>query len=741
MKLNAITLGLTSLLMMQSVAAETSATLSTITVLGQDDRSNVNFASYGEAGAVSSRSIGDNAMQNLDSVVRSISGAYTQIDPSQGAVSVNIRNMAGLGRVNMMIDGVPQTQLGTSANGGGKFHDGNSPTSQFGALIDQNFLTRVDVNKGHSDGAAGVNALMGSANFKTIDAEDVLLKDSKVGVLTKFNIGNNGLGRNGMVAVAGKENVLESGSVSGLFAYSKHKMTQNYKKGDGSHSQDSSYMQGLNQAPHSYLGKIAFNPNEYTEFKLSTRDYHNNIVGRKIDSATHALEAKYNPNHYVNLALLASTSKTEQVYNKGAKLWTLEDAQTLNRSRNLDLHNTSRFDLGRAKLDLTLGLNLFHNKYVRELDTQNNEEGAVSNAAFAPQGTQKIKSFYWNTSWEMGIVNFKAGASHTHYTLTGYKPTCDVDDAMYCFPSWGLDVTRKYSSADPKFNLSAKVTEWFEPFVEYAETTRAPNVQEMFNTSRNGLSVNPYLRPESAKTWQGGFNITQTNWLAENDMFGMKVVYFNSHIENYINKESFYGCGTSLCSNVNDSTDALQAQLYVNAPNKVKNRGWEVELNYDMGKFFTNFAYTRTTSTQPTSVGAIMLGGFGTESYTIQPRDNANLELGARLLDKKLALSAMLKYTGRAQRVTIEGVDSEGRVVTEDLPKIPVIVDLYANYKINKYITLKAGVQNLMNKNYLDALNAYNSSTNEEYDYENDAYLFTNSARGRTYTAGAEIRF
>ncbi|VEI48253.1 putative outer membrane colicin Js receptor [Actinobacillus equuli] len=78
-------------------------------------------------------------MQNLDSVVRSIAGAYTQIDPGQGAVSVNIRNMTGLGRVNMMVDGVPQTQLGTSANGGGKFHEGNGPMSQFGALIDQNF--------------------------------------------------------------------------------------------------------------------------------------------------------------------------------------------------------------------------------------------------------------------------------------------------------------------------------------------------------------------------------------------------------------------------------------------------------------------------------------------------------------------------------------------------------------------------------------------------------------------------
>ncbi|WGE67054.1 TonB-dependent receptor [Actinobacillus equuli subsp. haemolyticus] len=742
-RLNQLLLGsLAGISSLPSMATEQNLALDPVYVL-EKSQTNANFESYGKAGAASSRGVGENAMQNLDSVVRSIAGAYTQIDPGQGAVSVNIRNMTGLGRVNMMVDGVPQTQLGTSANGGGKFHEGNGPMSQFGALIDQNFLTRVDVAKGHSDGAAGVNALMGSANFKTLDAEDILLENRKVGTLTKLNIGSNGLGRNGMIAVAAKDNVLQAGNLSGLFALSKHKLSQSYSRGDGSRSEEASYLSGLEQQPRSYLAKIAFKPQQHSELKVSRRVYHNNIAGREIDSYTNALEAKYDAHPWLNLHLLASDAKTTQVYNQGATLWTLDDAATLNRARTFDIHNNAKFDFGHSKLDLALGFNLFNNKYVRDLpiNENGNNSGAVANAAFAPQGKQRIKSFYWNSVLEAGIFTLKAGASHSHYRLSGDKPACDIDDAIYCVPSWHLHVKRKYSSADPSVNLSAKVTAWLEPFIEYAETTRAPNVQEIFNTSRNGLSVNPFLRPESAKTAQVGFNITQDKLLSENDMLGLKVVYFNSHIKDYIFKESFYGCGNHLCNDLNLSDDDLQAQLYVNAPNKVKSKGWEVELNYDAEQFFTNFSYTRSATTQPTSVGAIILGGFGTESYTVQPKDHATLELGTRLLEKKLTLATTFKYTGKANRVHIEGVDSDGKMLIERLPKIPVIIDFYANYKINRHVTLKAGVQNLMNKNYLDALNSYNSSTQEDYDYDTGLYKFSNTARGRTYTAGAEIRF
>ncbi len=66
------------------------------------------------------------------------------------------------------------------------------------------------------------------------------------------------------------------------------------------------------------------------------------------------------------------------------------------------------------------------------------------------------------------------------------------------------------------------------------------------------------------------------------------------------------------------------------------------------------------------------------------------MELGAKLLDKKLTLSSIFKYTGKAKRVGID-LDEDGNIIHEQLPNIPVIIDLYANYKVNKHLTLKAG--------------------------------------------------
>jgi len=101
---------------------------------------------FATPGAVSSRDDVGSQSQSVDSIVRSLPGSYTQVDQSQGSVSVNIRGHTGLGRVNTMIDGVTQTYYGTSSDTGG-FHNftGNFGTSAFGALIDQNFLVGIDV--------------------------------------------------------------------------------------------------------------------------------------------------------------------------------------------------------------------------------------------------------------------------------------------------------------------------------------------------------------------------------------------------------------------------------------------------------------------------------------------------------------------------------------------------------------------------------------------------------------------
>lgn len=73
-----------------------------------------------------------------------------------------------------MIDGVTQTYFGSSSDQSAGVHSfaTNIGTSAFGALIDQNFLAGLEVEKGTFSGANFGTA--GSANFRTISVDDIV---------------------------------------------------------------------------------------------------------------------------------------------------------------------------------------------------------------------------------------------------------------------------------------------------------------------------------------------------------------------------------------------------------------------------------------------------------------------------------------------------------------------------------------------------------------------------------------
>ncbi|MCE9882191.1 TonB-dependent receptor, partial [Hafnia paralvei] len=77
--------------------------------------------------------------------------------------------------------------------------------------------------------------------------------------------------------------------------------------------------------------------------------------------------------------------------------------------------------------------------------------------------------------------------------------------------------------------------------------------------------------------------------------------------------------------------------------------------------------------------------------------------------------------------------EKTGAIVKEEMPQIP---DLYSTYEFNRNFMLKFSVQNLMNKNYSEALNKLNMMP-----MQGDESTAANTARGRTYIFGGEIRF
>ncbi|HEU4815015.1 TonB-dependent receptor domain-containing protein [Janthinobacterium sp.] len=698
-------------------------------------------------GAVSARGA-DTRLQSVDQIVRSMPGTFTQIDPAQGAVSVNIRGLSGLGRVNMMVDGVSQNYYGSAPS---SVSHGGVPSSQFGALIDPNFIIGVDVSRGNVAGGDGVNALAGSANFRTIGVDDVVFAGDKVGARTKLSAGNNGVGRSAMLAVAMKNPAFDGGSVGFLAATSASVIGNNYTNAKGVNSEEFGfgYNRYYKQKPKSQLLKLDLALSDFHALELSARDYRNTFTRRAIQSDDYYVKYHYTPfSELIDLNVVASSSRGNQKYMPGA-LTNFINTNTANRADAIDINNTSSFRLAGGDALVTVGGKLMRNKYSKHVeslvddpDNPDANQQSIENNTFGPAGKQKIDSLYAGLQYNRGIVQINAGLNYTSFELTGHKPACD--ERVKCFPQGASNIALKEHGINPSLLLSAQVAPWFQPFASAERTMRGPNPQEVFFSNDGGASMNPFLKGEKATTYQLGFNSSLHGLLSKNDVLNFKALYFKSKIDGYITSQSFLVCDNGRKCNMSEviATDwetvdeyVTNMYIYINSATPVRTRGWELEAQYQLGAMYARLSYTREKTSQPTSIASAW---FGAADISELPSTYYNLDVGTRLLDNKMEIGAIIKHTGSNRRLSPdnEADEATGEVTKVDNPKIPAVIDLYASWQVTKNLFLRLSVQNAMNKDFSEALNRLNSMPSQSQD---NTPLST--ARGRTYVAGLEYRF
>lgn len=701
------------------------AMLDVVTVTGVD-------GSYGKPGAHSSRAVNDN-MQSLDAVLRSMPGTYTQLDPLQGAVTVNVRGMSGLGRVNTMVDGVTQTYYGVAPS---SYHGAGANTSS-GVMIDPNFLVGVDVSRGSSAGSQGVNALVGSANMRTLGVEDVLREGRSFGMMSRASVGSNGLGRTGMVTLAGRTQAFtDSGSIGALVGVSASTLHATYSNGGGRSSEDflGEDNEFIKQSPQSQLYKLDVRPNRFHRLEFSGRNYKTRMTKRDIRSDDYYLKYNYAPvSDLVDVNLLLSNSRSQQDFEPGAP-FTYESASIRNRSQTVDLNNTSRFSLGDTKVALMLGSKFMNTRYERDYTRFWEDDGYN---AFLPEGRQRIAALYTGLVFNRDIYQLDLNLNYTRSKVHGFKPACPED--VNCFPQGEASLNLKDASFNPSVMFSAQVTPWLQPFVGYSHSTRAPNVQEVFFGNEGGGSMNPFLKPEHARTVEAGFNLIKPDLLTSGDTFRLKALAYRTRIRDYIASESFFLCSDgSLCKDINDADSGFNAHMSVNTTSPVTTRGYELEAAYDAGVGYLNVAWSWQHTNQPTSIASTTQLGFGYDDMADLPRNYGTIDLGARFFDKRLVIGSLIKITGRSQRLSTEGIDMDSNTVEkEDMPRIPTIVDLYGSYKVSEALSVRFGVQNLADKDYAEALNRMN----QDLYYAEEGMSINTTARGRTFMVGAELRF
>ncbi|CKH15841.1 TonB-dependent receptor domain-containing protein [Haemophilus influenzae] len=899
-KLNLITLGLINTIGITITQAQAEETLGQIDVVEKvisNDKK-----PFTEAKAKSTRENVFKETQTIDQVIRSIPGAFTQQDKGSGVVSVNIRGENGLGRVNTMVDGVTQTFYSTALDSG---QSGGS--SQFGAAIDPNFIAGVDVNKSNFSGASGINALAGSANFRTLSVNDVITDDKPFGIILKGMTGSNATKSNFMTTAAGRKWLDNGGYVGVVYGYSQREVSQDYRIGGGerlaSLGQDilakekeayfhnagyvldsagqwtpdlSKKFWSCNSTPPPKNGCSFYKVQKYKEIldelkmvntpqkahklqkdiketdesfernkdqysvapiepgSLQSRsrshllkfeysdDHHtlgaqirtldNKIGSRKIENRNYQVNYNFNNNSYLDLNLMAAHNIGKTIYPKGGFFagWRVADKLiTKNVANIVDINNSHTFLLPKEiDLKTTLGFNYFTNEYSKnrfpeELSLfykdDSHDQGLYSfsnsgrysgskgllpqrSVILQPSGKQKFKTVYFDTALSKGIYHLNYSVNFTHYAFNGEYVGYENKEKQINEPI--LHKSGHKKAFNHSATLSAELSDYFMPFFTYSRTHRMPNIQEMFFSQVSDAGVNTALKPEQSDTYQLGFNTYKKGLFTQDDVLGIKLVGYRSFIKNYIH--NVYGDWsrdgvTPEWARLNSFRLTIAHQNYKPI---VKKSGVELEINYDMGRFFANLSYAYQRTNQPTNYADasprpnnaskedILKQGYGLSRITMLPKDYGRLELGTRWFDQKLTLGLAARYYGKSKRATtqeeyINGSRYEKNTTsdriyyaikkTEDIKKQPIILDLHVSYEPIKDLIIKAEVQNLLDKRYVDPLDAGNDAASQRYysslndsicsksqDCEGggkDKTVLYNFARGRTYILSLNYKF
>ena len=869
-----------SILCATLIYAEDTVQLDSINIQGSAPKADKEV--FKKAKAVSAREDISNSTQNLDNIIRTIPGAFTNQDKSTGTIAPNIRGGAGLGRVNTMIDGVTQTFYSSGVD------DGKSGgTSQFGATIDPSFIAGVDVERGSFSGRNGINSLMGSVNFRTLGIDDIIKDDSNFGFITKFQAGNNAYKSNWMGALAGKEKFESGGQLGVVVGYGMRDVSQDYKAGGGvkiedinkdeldraykewyankkffhynpwpksetkrickkypeygniticnnlkgsgteedfikdndygkdgkEWKQETSALdtkpfdpQKLKQKIKSNMVKVEF-LNDNNMLNLSFRNLENKIWSRKIDSKSYQLNYTYTNNANMDLNFIAAFNDTKQLYKAGAEISSKEliaDIKTENKSASFDISDTFRNEIKDAQIETTIGLNkqkvsysknrhpyelVWFDNYAERLRTGKNTKeellkglledppedmfgnfrriklGGAKNGfranTFQPDGKQDFFSIYANNSVQKDIYRLDFSINSLKYNYQGKYSKCITKDKCDEGEFWADDAGNRkalnYSSA-----FSAEFHDLFMPFISYSKSERVPNIQELYFSQQTIHGIQNGLKNEKAKTWQIGFNGFKSDLLKNGDVFGFKTLYYNTKIKNYIHTVAVPRYKTD------DGEKSDYPHLEFNNYDKVvKKRGIELEFTYDAGFFYTNLAYSRQFTTQPTSFSDVsggvvpppplrelFLTGHGITRVSELPKDYGFLDTGFRFFGEKLTLGNKIKYYGPSKKAVYK--DEDNRYITpenakkpklirytETIEKQPLIYDMYVSYEPIKNLTIKAEVQNVFDKKYIDPLDSNNDAASQRtYSMVNGERTFLNNfAKGRTAVLSLSYRY
>lgn len=613
--------------------------LATTTITGQHKNDWV-YSSPRSVSVVGREQLDRNPPRHAAEMLEEAPGVYSAVSQQDPGLSVNIRGIQDYGRVNMSVDGMRQNyqQSGHQQRNGTLY-------------VDPELLSEVVIEKGATSTMGGAGVIGGVANFRTVEAADLLKDGKQIGGRIRVTTGLGGLS-NGThfigssafavgtdvwdMLVAASERHLgdydpgTQGSIGDLrtgtafIPASQDRIKNTQVAYSGSVMRSRLLKLGLNLPADQRLQlSYLLTEVDYDDVNMMTAEKPQ--LWEKLGSSN--VKAQ-------NLALDYSYTPDNPLIDFKAKLYAVDtrnDQSTLARGRipgydvtyqtdtyGVQAQNTSTFALSELSvLKANYGLEFFYDK-VRPDSNQPVEAGSAVEASalesITPKGDRAMGSLFGRLDYDYDDwLNLNAGLRYDRYRLRGETGlntrTFIIGTTRQIGVPVAYDVDREEGHFSPTFGLSIKPgVDWLQLFATYGKGWRPPAVTETLVSGRphgggsESILPNPYLKPEKSTAWEVGFNVLKQDLLFADDRVGVKVSYFNTRVDDF----SYMALGVQPpgygIANIGNAA-------YVNNLETTRFRGLEYQLDYDAGFAYGQVNYTRMLGSNKFCSNTAWLGG------------------------------------------------------------------------------------------------------------------------------------
>ncbi|MCR4159261.1 TonB-dependent receptor [Kerstersia gyiorum] len=332
------------------------------------------------------------------------------------------------------------------------------------------------------------------------------------------------------------------------------------------------------------------------------------------------------------------------------------------------------------------------NNYI-EVPYNNSFEGFADNNPFL-NGTIDLNACTENAQGQEGcIANFVYPGTNNNV----YSYATDID-------SWQQPEKKKGHAWAPQFGANISLTQNTRLYARYAEFIRFPSLYEdtqaVWGYKATYLAASA-SKPEHAYNWEVGYVHNLADYFPSLEYADFRINYFHNTIHDYIDRDNTF--------------NIVQFD-------KKKMTGIELQTRMDSGRFFANLAGTYRLKNEmcdrdyasyldpvQNRIPACITAGFpfSFSRTSLQPKYSINLDVGTRLMDRKLEIGGRMTYHSSANNKDEEALAVTGLSYAVNRPYYwnPIwVFDAYASYQVNDNLSLDLGINNITNRYYIDPL-------------------------------------